>query len=99
VYLVMDRAGWKLWAWPLEVFGQNALFAYFSQVLVGGILLDRLGFGGFFGGAPFAEGHPLNGVWWVSKAGMMGVAWGLLYCFVLWLATLYANRRGWFWKL
>jgi hypothetical protein len=99
IYLLMDMAGWKLWAWPLEVFGQNALFAYFSQVLVGGILLDRFGLLAFFTSTPFVEGHALHGAWWTGKSGMLGVAWGLVYCFVLWLATLYANRRGWFWKL
>jgi predicted acyltransferase len=98
-YLVMDRAGYQTWAWPLEVFGQNALFAYFSQVLVGGILLERFGITAFFTGAPFDPSHPLAGAWWTSKAGYMGLAYGALYTFILWLATLYANRRGWYWKL
>jgi predicted acyltransferase len=99
IFHVMDVVGWKLWAWPLEVFGQNALFAYFSQVLVGGILLERFGLSVFFSTVPFVEGHALHNAAWLMKAGINGVIWGVVYTFVLWLATLVANRRGWFWKL
>ncbi len=33
-YLVIDVAGFKAWAWPLNVFGANALLAYFLQPIV-----------------------------------------------------------------
>ncbi|HSU52861.1 MAG TPA: hypothetical protein VLT36_02235, partial [Candidatus Dormibacteraeota bacterium] len=33
-YWVMDVKGWQKWAWPLNVFGTNALLGYFLQPIV-----------------------------------------------------------------
>jgi predicted acyltransferase len=33
LYLIMDVAGWRAWAFPLEVFGANAIVAYVAPIL------------------------------------------------------------------
>jgi len=71
-YLVIDVWGIRFWAWPLNVYGSNALLAYFMQPVVR-IFLMALGFYGFFGG--------LSG--WYGMWG--GFLWTmLLWCVVLW---------------
>jgi predicted acyltransferase len=111
-YYVIDVLGYKSWAWPLNVFGMNALLAYFLQVIMRrgfeslGIVdaFNRVGptnafvsnWAQYFGSAT----EPAH---WVldlfSKGGWMGMFWGLLWTACLWAIVLYCNRREIFWKL
>ena len=71
-YLVIDVWGIRFWAWPLNVYGSNALLAYFMQPVVR-IFIVALGFYGFLGGL-----SGWSGVWG-------GFLWTmLLWCVVLW---------------
>jgi hypothetical protein len=71
-YWVMDVWNIKKWAWPLTVFGANALLAYFMQPVVR-IFIIALGF------YPFLQGlSGWSGMW----AGFLWTA--LLWCVVLW---------------
>ena len=71
-YLVIDLWGYKKWAVPFNVFGANALLAYFMQPVVR-IFISALGFYAFF------RGH--SG-WYGMWAGFLWTM--LLWCVVLW---------------
>ncbi len=71
-YLVMDVGGIKKWAYVFNVFGANALLAYFMQPIVR-LFVNALGFGDFFKG--------LSG-WYGMYGGLMWTM--LLWCVVLW---------------
>ncbi len=106
LYYIIDVGKVRRWAYPLTVFGANALLAYFMQILM------RLGFRAlqiepFFAGqtnptlAAWAGLFPNTG--WESflldKTGYNGVVWGLIWTFCLWIIILYCNRRNFYWKL
>ena len=112
-YLIIDV--WKIssWAAPLAVFGVNPLLAYFMQVIVRRAL-ESLGLYNFFervspenitiqNWALFLSqerGKPSACVLeFFSKAGWMGVFWGLIATALVWLVVLYCNRRKIYWKL
>jgi predicted acyltransferase len=71
-YLIIDVGGFKVWALPLNVYGSNALLAYFMQPVVR-IFVIGLGFYGFLDGL-----SGWHGVW----GGLLWTA--LLWCVVLW---------------
>ena len=43
LYLVVDVRGWRWWAFPLIVFGSNAIFAYVAPILAKALILRPLG--------------------------------------------------------
>lgn len=70
-YWVIDMKRLRAWAWPLNVFGSNALLAYFMQPIQR-MFLTALGLIGFFQGRA-----GLHGVMW-------GLIWtALLWCIIL----------------
>ena len=71
-YAIIDIGGFKAWAFPLNVFGANALLAYFMQPVVR-IFIRALGFLEFFGN---------QAGWSGVYAGLLWTA--LLWCVVLW---------------
>lgn len=68
-YLVIDIAGFKVWASPFKVFGANALLAYFMQPLVR-IFFVALGLYTFFGNRGGWDGVLWGLIWtgclWVA---------------------------------
>ncbi len=81
-YWPIDVWGVKRWAIVFNVFGANALLAYFLQPIVR-IFMQALGLYPFF----------------TSKVGWNGMAWGLLWTFILWGVVWYCNRSNIYWKL
>ncbi|MBX7243901.1 MAG: heparan-alpha-glucosaminide N-acetyltransferase domain-containing protein [Candidatus Sumerlaeaceae bacterium] len=96
-YWLIDVQGISLWAKPLNIFGANALLAYFMQPIVR-IFSTALGTQPYFNSAlgtmpPFDHWGVVGGVAWVGMA--QGLAWTLLLMFVVWVC----NRRNIYWKL
>ncbi|MBN1900955.1 DUF1624 domain-containing protein [Candidatus Sumerlaeota bacterium] len=71
-YMIVDEWGIKKWAWVFNVFGANALLAYFMQPIVR-IFVSALGFYDFFKG---------QAGWYGMWAGLLWTM--LLWCIVLW---------------
>jgi predicted acyltransferase len=106
MYYVIDVRGWKKWAYPLKVFGANALLAYFMQIIMR-IFFRALRLEPLFGGQPndmLREWASLTSfsAWssfLLDKSGYNGVLWGLIWTFCLWLIVRYCNERDLYWKL
>jgi predicted acyltransferase len=106
MYYVIDIRGRKKWAYPLKVFGANALLAYFLQIIMR-IFFRALHIEPLFAGQPndmllqwaSLHGSPLWNAFLLDKAGYNGMAWGALWTFFLWLIVLYCNRKNIYWKL
>lgn len=104
LYYIVDVWQWKKWAWPLKVFGANALLAYFMQIIMR-IFFRSLGLEAFFAGTAnetlnnWAEMFPALSGFLLEKTGYNGVLWGLIWTFCLWLIILYCNKRNIYWKL
>ena len=106
MFYVIDVRGWKKWAYPLRVFGANALLAYFMQVIMR-ICFRALHIEPFFAGQPndmlrqWASliDAPVWSSFFLDKSGYNGVLWGLLWTFCLWLIVLYCNKKEIYWKL
>lgn len=109
-YYIIDVFKVKAWAKPLNVFGTNPLLAYFMMIVLRRVL-ESLGLIGAFNrtaGNEFADnwatyfgagGEPAQWVYaFFAKGGYMGVFWGLVYCFLLWLIVLCFNRKNLYWK-
>jgi len=106
MYYGIDVRGWKKWAYPLKVFGANALLAYFMQIMMR-IFFRALHLEPLFAGQP----NDMLRQWaslttssaWSSflldKSGYNGVLWGLIWTFCLWLIVRYCNKRDLYWKL
>lgn len=81
-YYVIDVWGFRLWAWPLNVFGANALLAYFMQPVVR-IFFQALGFWPFLiskaGWAGMLAGFIWTFVLWVVVliCNKRGIYWKL----------------------
>jgi predicted acyltransferase len=86
-YLV-DARGWHGWAFPLTVFGSNALFAYVVPILVKVWLLQGIEVGG-----ASIQQNILN--FWQSLAGGYGGGWlyTLSYIVFWWLVLWVLYRR------
>lgn len=109
-YWVMDVMKYKKWAWPLTVYGANPLLAYFTMIIMRRGF-ESLGVIDAFNRVPGNEfvhnwaiffGSEDSPAMWVyaffAKGGYMGVFWGLVWCFLLWLIVLYFNKRNLYWK-
>ena len=105
-YYVIDVWGYKKWAFPLKVFGANALLAYFMQIIMR-IFFRALHLEDFFKAEPNATLNQWAGifnssVWsafFLDKSGYNGMLWGLIWTFCLWLIILYCNKKNIYWKL
>lgn len=97
-YWVIDVWGIRRWTWPLNVYGSNALLAYFMQPVVR-IFVTALGFIFIFQ----TQTDPATGkammAGYGSKMGWYGVLAGLLWTLLLWFVVLVCNKRKIYWKL
>ncbi len=106
LYYFIDVRGWKKWAFPLRVFGANALLAYFMQIIMR-IFFRALHLEPLFAAQPNDMirqwASLVNSSAWSSffldKTGYNGVLWGLIWTACLWLITLYCNKKDFYWKL
>jgi predicted acyltransferase len=106
LYYLIDVREWKSWAYPLRVFGANALLAYFMQIIMR-IFFRALHIEPLFSAQPnemvrqwaaFVD-SPVWSSFFLDKSGYAGVLWGLIWTGCLWLIVLYCNRRDIYWKL
>lgn len=93
LYLVVDGAGWKAWAYPFIVFGANAIAAYVLPILVKALILQvwQVNPGG-------AGPRPLQQYFLelcVNRVGRVPGGWlyTLGYIGVWWLFLLYLYRK------
>jgi len=106
LYYLIDVRGWKNWAFPLRVFGANALLAYFMQIIMR-IFFRALHLEPVFAAQPndmvkqwaTLVNSPAWSSFFLDKTGYNGVLWGLLWTACLWLIILYCNKREYYWKL
>jgi predicted acyltransferase len=106
LYYVIDVWRVKKWAYPLKVFGANALLSYFLQVIMR-IFFRALHLEPFFSGQPNDTLQQWAGLFdtpgWsaflLDKTGYNGVLWGLIWTFCLWLIVWYCNKRNIYWRL
>lgn len=81
-YWVIDVWGWRRWAMPLNVFGANALLAYFMQPIVR-IFVQALGLFPFFAGKAGWDGMMWGLIWTMMLWGVVlicnrrGIYWKL----------------------
>jgi predicted acyltransferase len=106
LYLVIDVMQVKRWAYVLEVFGRNALLAYFMQIIMR-IFFRALHLEPFFAGEPNDTLRqwaslihaPVWSSFLLDKSGYNGMLWGALWTACLWLIVWYCNKREIYWKL
>lgn len=106
LYYMIDMKEWKKWAYPLKVFGANALLAYFMQIVMR-IFFRALHLEQFFAGQPndtlkqwaSLVNLPAWSSFFLDRSGYNGVVWGGLWTFCLWLIVRYCNRKNIYWKL
>ncbi len=106
MYYAIDIRGWKKWAYPLKVFGANALLAYFLQIIMR-IFFRALHIEPLFAGQPndallqWASllDSPLWRAFLLDKSGYNGMLWGAIWTCCLWLIVRYFNRKHIYWKL
>jgi predicted acyltransferase len=106
MYFLIDVRGWKAWAYPLRVFGANALLAYFMQIIMR-ILFRALHIEPLFAAQPnemVTQWASIvdSSVWssfFLDKSGYTGVLWGLIWTGCLWLIVRFCNARNIYWKL
>jgi predicted acyltransferase len=95
LYWVMDIKKWKGWAYPLLVFGSNALAAYVFPVLIKVLVLQREKV--FFHG----ERYRMSDAWLHAFIDPLGRYWGgwaytLSYMLAVWLVLWCLYWRKWF---
>jgi predicted acyltransferase len=106
LYYVIDVWGRTKWAYPLKVFGANALLAYFMQIIMR-IFFRALHLEEFFAGRPNETlkqwasliDAPAWSSFFLDKSGYNGVLWGAIWTLCLWMIVWYANKREFYWKL
>jgi predicted acyltransferase len=106
MFYAMDIRGWKKWAYPLTVFGANALLAYFMQIIMR-IFFRALHIEPLFAGQPndmlqqWASllNSPVWNTFLLDKTGYSGMLWGAIWTCCLWLIVRYCNMRNIYWKL
>lgn len=93
LYLVIDGAGWRTWAYPLVVFGANAIVGYVLPILVKALILQvwQVNPGG-------AGPRPLQQYFLefcVNRAGRVPGGWIYTFAYigVWWLFLLYLHRK------
>ncbi len=106
LYYVIDVGGRTKWAYPLKVFGANALLAYFMQIIMR-IFFRALHLEEFFAGQPndtlkqWASliPAPAWSSFFLDKSGYNGMLWGAIWTLCLWMIVWYCNKREIYWKL
>lgn len=96
-YAIIDIWGFRRWTMPLNVYGSNALLAYFMQPVVR-VFVTALGLIFIFQTQMDSSGKPVM-TGYGSKMGIYGVEAGLLWTMLLWLVVLICNRKKIYWKL
>jgi len=95
LYWVLDVRGWRWWAFPLLVYGSNALAAYVFPVLVKVVILQRVKID--FHGARYS----IQNAWlhlFIDPMGRYAGGWAYTfsYMLVVWLILLFLYRKKWF---
>jgi predicted acyltransferase len=111
-YWLIDMKKVSRWAFPLVVFGANPLLAYFLQIVMRRTF-ESLGVIDIFNRVTPDNKLVMNWATFIgseqapaqvvldffSKAGYMGVFWGLVWTACLWAVVLWCNRKNFYWKL
>lgn len=110
-YYVADMRRIRWWVPPLVVFGANPLLAYFMMIIMRRIF-QTLGVVDFFNLVGPANTVVMNWATWIGggepsrlvlaffdKGGYMGVFWGLVWTFCVWLIIVWCNRKNLYWRL
>jgi predicted acyltransferase len=96
MYLVIDGAGWSWWAYPLIVFGANAIVGYVAPILVKTLIFQvwQINPGG--AGLRSLQQYFLD--FCVNRTDRVTGGWiyTLGYLFIAWLALWYLYRKGLF---
>ncbi|MCL5104969.1 MAG: DUF5009 domain-containing protein [Armatimonadetes bacterium] len=95
LYLIIDIRGWRMWSFPLLVFGSNAILAYVAPILVKVLILQkvRVNYAG--------RSEPIS-QWlvdfFVAHTGRIAGGWlyTATYIAVWWLILLVLYRKKWF---
>jgi len=92
LYLIIDARGWRWWAFPLIVFGMNAIFAYVAPILVKVFILQT-----WTVGSPPVSLQQAYMQWLaVRSGGMAGWIYTATYIGVWWMVLLEMYRRRMF---
>jgi predicted acyltransferase len=92
LYLLIDVRGWRVWAFPLVIFGVNAIFAYVAPILVKIHLLQEWKW-------PMADGSLVTLQqallhFSITHAGRIAGEWLYTACYILvWWLVLFALYR------
>lgn len=99
LYLVIDVKGWRKWAFPLVVFGMNAIAAYVIPILVKVFILREWQWQAHNGAMLSIQQGCLR--YLVVHLGMVrgGLVYTVSYIWVWWLVMLEFYRRKWFIKV
>lgn len=98
-YLAIDVMGWRVWAFPLVIFGSNALMAYIVPILVKAHILQEWIWTMSDGSSTSLQQAFLQ--YCVTLAGRIGGGWlyTLSYIIFWWVALLILHRRRIFWRV
>lgn len=98
-YFIIEIKGFKRWAYPLVIFGSNAIFAYVVPILFKLWILQRIPIAG-------ADTRPISLQQWfltflTAKTGIMAGSWlyTFFYILVWWLILWLLYRRKIFFKI
>lgn len=93
-YLLIDVCGWRAWAFPLVVFGMNAILAYVLPILVKIHIMQEWRWK-MADGSRFDLGTALMHFWF-AHAGRYWGGWlyTLSYIFCWWLVLWQLHRKG-----
>ena len=92
-YFLLDIKGWRAWAFPLVVYGSNAIFAYVAPILFKFYVLQAFRWPG-----PKVN---LQDAYINALSGWFGIIWGswlytISYMLFWWLVVLWLYRRKMF---
>lgn len=93
LFLIMDIKGWRAWAYPLRVFGSNAIVAYVAPILLKAYVLYSWELTDL-DGSQVSLYHWLR-QWYIDTAGPIAGGWIYtgIYVFVCWMVLWALYRR------
>jgi predicted acyltransferase len=92
-YLLIDHCGWRAWAFPLVVFGANAIVAYVAPILVKIHILQEWHWTMPDGSTLSLQQALLQ--YFIGQAGRIPGGWLYTFCYILcwWLVLFWMYRR------
>jgi predicted acyltransferase len=96
LYLIIDRYGWRSWAYPLIVFGSNAIVAYVVPILFKILVLQVVKVSAGDGTMITLQQWLLN--LWTSSFGLLAGGWFYILSYILfwWLILWVLYLKRWF---